>query len=91
MTPADIRRLRARLGTPPPSQGRLGELLAVDATVVHRLERGHRSARGLVREVLLALQLVIARGGDPGDALDRGRSRGERLAALFRRAYGGAE
>lgn len=85
MTPLRLRWLRARIGAP--SQRTVASLLAVAASTLHRLERGRRSARGLVLDVLLALAVAAERGADLGPVLDARRSRAERLAALFRLAY----
>ncbi|MDC0720668.1 helix-turn-helix domain-containing protein [Nannocystis bainbridge] len=69
------------------SQRELADLLGLDRCTVSRLEAGRREARGLVREVYLALLLASARGVDLSAVLDRARSRGLRLLALFRGAY----
>ncbi|WP_373372102.1 helix-turn-helix transcriptional regulator [Nannocystis bainbridge] len=80
-----IIRARARLGA---TQAELGELLGLGPSAVHRIERGARRPRGLVLEVCLALALALDRDA-PLDALrDRQLARGERLAAIFRGAYG---
>jgi hypothetical protein len=85
--PCELRRARASLATPPPSQRTLGRLLCQDRSEVHRLERGARRPRGLLLEVVLALVLATRRGADMRGVLDAERPRGERLALLFAAAY----
>jgi hypothetical protein len=51
------------------------------------LEKGRQRARGLIREVYLALLLAAASGVDLRAAFDRTRPRGRRLAAVFAAAY----
>ena len=80
-----IIRARARMGA---TQAELGALLGLGPSAVHRLERGRRRPRGLVLEVCLALVLALDHGA-PLDALrDRRVAVGEKLAAIFRGAYG---
>ena len=78
-------RARARLGC---TQVQLGELLGLDAAAVHRLERGLRSPRGLVLEILRAIVTAQARGVDLAAAVDRAVPRGARLLVVLRGAYG---
>jgi predicted transcriptional regulator len=87
LLPRDMRHARARASTPPPSQRDMARLLCTSQPQIARLERGKLSARGLLREVVLAFILAQGRGADLRKALDRSTPPGERLACVFRAAY----
>ena len=88
--PKDIRHARARASHPgdaPPSQRDLARLFCTNQSVVARIERGRRQARGVLRVLALVLTLATARGPLPRKCFDPRTPPGERLAALFRAAY----
>ena len=88
LSPAALRRARARAGNPAPSQRDVAALFGVTQPLIAYLERGRRQVPRVLVPLYLALVLATARPGvDLRRVFDRRAPEAERLAVLFRVAY----
>lgn len=89
MTRDDFWRVRTWLGL---SQEKFARLLLVSAVSVNRWEKGSTKPKGVVLEILRALECVRARATAASDVLGESSvSIGVLYARIFRLAYGNGE